>query len=29
MRDVTARWQRDQELKKRLAALTAGDQARE
>ena len=25
MRDVTARWQRDQELKKRLAALTAGD----
>lgn len=28
LRDVTARWQRDQETKKRLAALEAGDPSR-
>jgi PAS domain S-box-containing protein len=28
LRDVTARWQREQELKKRLAALEAGDPSR-
>lgn len=28
LRDVTARWQREQEMKKRLAALEAGDPSR-